>query len=116
MFRNEHTQGLLAQFAEAFVTFLPITAAQWELDLRQSPCPETLLRLWESVLGVYHYYVRGKKLPAGAATDYYWVIVDFCNSGSDGILRHQRLRSLKPTRVERVVAELERWFNRRDAR
>ena len=74
--------------------------------------PETLLKIWESALGVYSYYTEGKKLPAGAAVDYFWLIVDFCNTGGADFLRYSRLRALKPARVTRVIGELGRWFRK----
>jgi hypothetical protein len=111
-FRSEGVRILLVQCSKTFQTFLPITPAQWEADLRHSPCPETLLRLWQTVLGVFSYYVGDKKLPPGAATDYFWLIIGFCNGGAEAALRERHLRSLKPDRVRRVVDEMERYFAR----
>ena len=112
LFSDEKTRALLARLADTFEVFLPITAAEWELDLRQSPWPETLLRLWEAVLGVYTYYVVGKKLPAGATADYFQLILDFCNTGAADFPGNYRLRSLTPARVTKVIGELWRWFRR----
>ena len=112
LFRKEDTRTLLTQLSETFQPFLPITPVQWAMDLRQSPCPETFLRLWETVRSIFMYYTAGKKLPPGAATDYFWLILDFCNTGAADFVGTWRLRSLKPARVTRVIAELERWFQR----
>ena len=109
---DEHTRSPFTCLAGTFALFLPITAAQWESSIKQSPCPETLLRLWETVLGVYQYYVTDKKLPAGTAADYFWLILDFCSGDSEDILRHWQLQALNSTRAKRVCAELGRWFRR----
>ena len=111
--RHGGTQALLQRLAAIFAEFLPITAAQWEQDLRQSPYPETLLRLWLAVLGVYDYYVTGKKHPRGAAIDYFWIIINFCNGMSEKELLNFPRRSLQPGRVRGVIDEMERWFSKR---
>ena len=105
-------RALFGHLAETFALFFPITAEQWELDLRRSPQPGTLLRLWEAVLGVYRHYTADKKLPSGAAVDYFWVILDFCNGGADYALQPRQRCALKLGRIERVIAELDRWFRR----
>ena len=112
LFSHGKTRAFLVRLTDTFEVFLPITAAEWELDLRQSPYPETLLRLWEAVLGVYTYYVVGKKLPVGATTDYLLLILDFSNTGAADFLSTYQLRSLTPARVTRVIGELGRWFRR----
>ena len=81
-------------------------------DLRRSPCPETLLRLWQTVLGVFNYYVGDKQLPPGAAADYFWIVIDFCNGGAEAALRNRRLLALQRGRVRRVFDEMERYFAR----
>lgn len=64
------------------------------------------------MLDVYDYYTAAKKLPTGAADDYFSLVLDFCNDPSSDLLHEHRLRALKPSRAERVVAEMARWFDR----
>ena len=113
LFARREIQDLIALFAVTFGRFIELTSEGWQADIRDSPSPPTLLRVWRTVLGVFNYYVGGKKLPPGGAGDYFWIILDYCNGGTEAVLRARHLQVLKPDRVKRVAAELERYFHPR---
>ena len=113
-YRLPSARGLLQRLSVTFAPFFPLSAGEWEADLRSGPNPITHLYLWQTAADVFDYYTRGKQFSLQARQEYLDTLWLFFNHGPDAAGYDDRLlRSLTLGRVRRVVSELERYFQRR---
>ncbi len=113
-YRRPATRWLLARLSVTFAQFFPLSAKEWEEDLRCTTHPITCLSLWETVADVFDYYTKGKHFSAWGRQEYFDTLWLFFHHGSAAAGFDGRpLRSLSPGRVKRVAAELEHYFLRR---
>lgn len=113
-YHQPSTRLLLERLAVTFAQFFWLSAEQWEADLRRAPNPITHLCLWQTAADQFDYYTRGKQFSLRARQEYLDTLWLFFNYGPEAAGNDERLlHSLTLGRVKRVVAELERYFQRR---
>ncbi len=115
-YRLAPVRGFLQQLSATFAPFFPMSAAEWEADLRGTFNPIMRLYLWQTVSDVFDHYTKGKRFSVRARREYldtFWLFFHHGPQAAAYEGREDALRSLTLGRVKRVVAELERHFQRR---